>query len=118
MQYIYEGCMLGESPFTQIGQDKIIEATRPSDSTPCSTETLTKKDMGLTITPYGAKKVDMFKQIVTGQFFTPSIYKNAVASHKGLKLIDSYFMDSQGHRHDKFCSGNLFACAIVEKITH
>lgn len=115
MQYTYEGFAFAESPFTVIGEDKILEATRPDDSTPCHTKTLSSIEFPPMQTPVGLKKIQQLKQIVIGHFLTPTIYKNAIAPHEHLESIDGFFMDNYGHRQEKFGEGSCFAAAIIRK---
>lgn len=101
-----------------VGEVKISEATRPADSTICSTRTLEVLDSNTIIdTPYGFQEANTVKQEVISQFFTPSIYKKSIIPHKSLHMIDSFFMDSDGNKHEKFSSSKTIshAVAIIEK---
>lgn len=99
------------------GEVVVSEATRPNDSTICSTRTLGVLDSKIINTQHGLQEVKTIKQEVISQFFTPSIYKSSIVPHKSLKMIDSFFMDQIGSKYEKF-NDNLIshAVAIIEKV--
>ncbi len=100
-----------------LGTPEILSALRPDDvNATCDLTNLEKSE------PYYVNYKNYSGWVkdttlrATDQFYTPTIYKAAVASHP-LKIVDSFFVDSEGNRHDKFTDSNSmsFATAIVEK---
>ena len=102
-----------------IGSLDVAEATRPEQSTSCSTTTISCQDAEITFN--GKKEMGKFlTQVVISNFYTPTIYKNAISTHKSLTMVATYFMDRHGNKHEKFgdSTSMTFAAAILEKNSH
>lgn len=96
---------------------QITRACRPDDTQHCSTKTLSfgaKKIVN--VEGLGDREVRALSQLVTSNFYTPTIYKNAIAFHSTLTIVDNYFMNQQGKRYEKFNEDYMiFAAVIIEK---
>ena len=101
-----------------VGDVTISEATRPSDSTLCHTETKQILDMGQMVIGGKFQQFRTIEQEVIENLFTPVIYANSLAPHKSLQMVESFFMDQRGKKHANFylASGLSHAVAIIEKI--
>ncbi|MBW8309285.1 MAG: hypothetical protein K0M45_06575 [Candidatus Paracaedibacteraceae bacterium] len=101
-----------------VGDAVISNVSRPTDDTEAQ-----KIDIGLPqdigshfIRPMG-RQVELFKMKnhVVENSFSPSIYRNAVALHPNLEVIDAFFMDGKGKRLEKWGKDVHHAAAIIKK---
>ena len=103
-----------------VGAPKFISAERPSsDSITCFGEVLQERPM-IVITPNGPRKGIEITQRWVNNFLTPTIYKTSIEPHESLHVVDRFFIDKMGTRHDKFSSSPCIknAAAIIRKQNH
>lgn len=55
------------------------------------------------------------RQRIVTNYFSPSIYRDAIEQHPRLAVVDSFFLDRNGMRKDKWGEGIVGAAVIVRK---
>lgn len=94
--------------------DAVMEPINLEDN-PIGSWIISKKNMGLgeyEVTEYEMRRV---KRYMIGDFFSPEIYRNAVALHPSLEVIDAFFIDGNGIRKKAWDKTVLYAAAIIRK---
>lgn len=114
----YTGTLESSDAGLLFGNINFLDAIRPSDTTICSTTTTKRLGNRQISTQHGVQTITKVEQIIITNFYTPQIYRESIKSFPSLKMVDTFFMDQSGHKHDKFGNDLItHAVAIIEKTT-
>jgi hypothetical protein len=122
---IYPGFAAYDVEFVGIYQKQVtLKSTISNVSRPADNTEIRKIDISgpqsigfKEVPPMGLVELFTMKQHITDNSFSPSIYRNAVALHPNLQVIEAFFMDGKGNKLDKWGKDVMHAAAIIKKKT-
>lgn len=95
---------------------KYTNVTRPSDNTEVDTIPLSKPIFhSIMNTQSGIKHIFKHHEITICNAFSPRVYRNAIALHPSLEVVDTFFVNRVGEREKSWNDNISHAAVIVRK---